>query len=248
LIQNNVLKTGDDKEDHPHTLIVGSETEFETCKELMEHAGLREKILGRVAVAEDDPGGIGYWKRINLLEPTISFKEVVFCEGVLSFKDIIDGVQALPKGIRVKFHASKSRSIVGSDSKDTSGEALSKEDGFKISDPYNRRIKRLIDVTSSAAFIVTFPFHFIVVKNPLSFFNNCLQVFLARRTWIGYTTDSQTLPHLRKGVIGCNGASVNAVQQLPAESLRKVDYWYARDYEPVQDLKLLWKSYRNLGT
>jgi GT2 family glycosyltransferase len=248
LIQNRVLKTSDDKDERPQTLIVGSEAEFETCKELMEHAGLHEKILGRVAVTEDEPGGIGHWKKINMLQPTISFKEVIFCEGTLSFKDIIDGVQALAKGIRVKFHASKSQSIVGSDSKDTSGESLSKEAGFKIADAYNRRIKRLIDVTSSVAFIVTFPFHFIFVKNALSFFNNCFGVFAARKTWIGYTTVGNGLPHLRKAVIGCNGASLNGQQQLPAESLRMVDYWYARDYEPVQDIKILWKSYRRLGS
>ena len=248
LIQNGVLKSSDDKEEHPHTLIVGSENEFQTCNELMEHAGLHEKILGRVAVNEDEPGGIGYWRRINILQPTISFKEVIFCEGALSFKDIIEAVQTLPKGIRVKFHASKSQSVVGSDSKDTSGEALSKEDGFKIADSYNRRIKRLIDFSSSSVLLATFPFHFIFVKKPLSFFNNCFQVFLARRTWIGYTTNSKDLPHLRRAIIGCNGASMNGVQQLPAESLQMVDYWYARDYDPVQDLKLLWKSYRKLGT
>ena len=31
------------------------------------------------------------------------------------------------------------------------------------------------------------------------------------------------------------------------QSLQMVDYWYARDYEPSQDLKLIWKSYKRLG-
>src|SRR5215470_8658471 len=57
LIQNGVLKSNDDKDEQPQTLIVGSESEFQTCKELMEHAGLHEKILGRVGVSEDEPGG-----------------------------------------------------------------------------------------------------------------------------------------------------------------------------------------------
>jgi hypothetical protein len=37
------------------------------------------------------------------------------------------------------------------------------------------------------------------------------------------------------------------MQSLPAESLRMIDEWYAREYEPVEDLKLLWKNYRKLG-
>ena len=37
------------------------------------------------------------------------------------------------------------------------------------------------------------------------------------------------------------------MQSLPAESLRMIDDWYAREYEPVEDLKLLWKNYLKLG-
>ena len=54
-------------------------------------------------------------------------------------------------------------------------------------------------------------------------------------------------PQLRRAIIGCNGIPVNSMQSLPAESLRMIDDWYAREYEPVQDLKLLWKNYRKLG-
>ena len=247
LIKNNVLKKSNDKEENPHTLIVGSDDEFQRCRELMQHAGLHEKILGRVAVSENDESGIGYWKRLHMLQPTIDFKEVIFCEGVLAFKNIIESMGALPKNIRVKFHAARSQSIVGSDSKDTSGEALSKENGYKIANSYNRRTKRLIDFIVSLLFIITFPIHFIFVRSPLSFFDNCFKVLFAKRTWIGYTMNNGALPHLRKGIIGCNGISLNTAQQLPAESLQMVDYWYARDYEPVQDLKLLWKTYRRLA-
>ncbi|MEI9909604.1 MAG: hypothetical protein WDO71_07975 [Bacteroidota bacterium] len=58
----------------------------------------------------------------------------------------------------------------------------------------------------------------------------------------------KSLPHLRKAVIACNGIPVLAKQQLPAESLQMMDYWYARDYMPVNDLKLIKKTYRNLGS
>ena len=248
LIKNDVLKKSDDKEENPHTLIVGSESEFETCKELMAHAGLHEKILGRVAVNESDASGIGNWKRLNMLRPTVNFKEVIFCEGTLSFKNIIDTLPSLPKDARIKFHASKSQSIVGSDSKDTSGEALSKENGYRISNSYNQRIKRFIDFTLSLAFFLTFPVHFIFVRKSLSFFKNCFRVLLAKRTWVGYAINEPNLPRLRKGIVGCNGFSVHSTQQLPNESLQRMDYWYARDYEPVQDLKILWTAYRDLGS
>src|SRR5205823_9501399 len=116
------------------------------------------------------------------------------------------------------------------------------------SNSYNQRIKRFIDFTLSLVFLLTFPLHFISVKKTLPFFYNCLRVLFAKRTWVGYATNGASLPPLRKGIVGCNGLSVNSTQQLPTESLRRMDYWYARDYEPIQDLKILWKSYRALGS
>jgi hypothetical protein len=105
----------------------------------------------------------------------------------------------------------------------------------------------LIDVTSSVLFIISFPFHFVLVKRPASFLANCFKVLFARRTWIGYTINGSLLPKLRKGIIGCNGMPLDAIQQLPAESLQVVDYWYARDYEPADDLRLVWEHYKKLG-
>jgi hypothetical protein len=125
---------------------------------------------------------------------------------------------------------------------------VSTENGYRISNSYNRRIKRLLDLCTSLLFIVSFPIHFIFVEQPLNFFGNCFKVLVGLRTWIGYTVDGEPLPRLRKAIIGCNGVPPNSSQQLSAESLQIVDYWYARDYEPVQDLRLLWKNYRKLGS
>ncbi len=247
LIQTKVLHTGDE-EDYRQTLVVGTENEYRELKILMEHAGLHERIIGRIGLDENDRKAIGYLTSLNKLRSSIDFKELIFCEGGLTFKEIIETVPIIPKNISIKFHAEKSHSVVGSDSKDSSGEAVSKENGFKISHPYNRRLKRLIDISGSAFFIVSFPFHFILVKKPITFFGNCFNVLFANRTWIGYAISEKSLPPLRKAIVGCNGMPVSAAQQLPPESLQMVDQWYARDYEPFLDLKLLWKCYRNLGS
>src|SRR5205814_3940995 len=111
---------------------------------LMSKAGLQQKILGRVSVDENDPSGIGVWNKIDLLQPSITFKEVIFCEGSLTFKDIIETVQKLPTNVRIKYHASKSNSIIGSDLRNGLGKTLSKENEYKLADAYNLRIKRLI--------------------------------------------------------------------------------------------------------
>jgi GT2 family glycosyltransferase len=247
LIRADVLLSNKDREENASTLIIASTQEYQRTIQLIKDAGLHERILGRVAVSENDESSVGYWKKLPELSSAIPFREVVFCEGSLYFSDIIQGVQQLPSDIRIKFHASGSSSIVGSDSKDTSGEAMSKENGFKLSKPYNRRLKRLIDVFISFLGILIFPVHVIVVKKPFAFIANCFIVLFAKKTWVGYAVPEKNLPALRKGIIACNGSVITVKYSLPAESLQMVDYWYARDYEPANDLKLLWRMYRDLG-
>ncbi|MES1214545.1 MAG: glycosyltransferase [Bacteroidota bacterium] len=247
LMRWHVLEDARHMDLHPKTLITASEEEYEKTLLLMKEAGLQERVIGRIAVEENDKGAIGYWKNIRSLAEVFSFSEVIFCEGVLSFTKIIESVQQLPRNITAKFHAAGSHSIVGSDSKDESGETLTKENGYKLSDPYNRRLKRLIDISFSFFSIITFPFHFIGIKKPLSFFENCFSVLFARKTWIGYAVQEKYLPLLRPAVIACNGSPLSSISHFPEESLKMVDQWYARDYDPFNDVRLLWKVYRNLG-
>ena len=248
LIKSKVLGSNKKESEHANTLIVASPVEYDEIMQLMKVAGLQEGVLGRVAINENDTSAIGYWKKIQMLSPSVPFREVIFCEGSLSFSNIIEGIQRLPGYTRIKFHAAGSVSIVGSDSKDSSGEAVSGENGFKLSDPYNRRLKRLIDISISLLAIITFPVHLVIIKKAFVFFANCFAVLLAQRTWIGYATEEKNLPSLRKGIIACNGIPVSEKQQLPAESLRMMDQWYARDYEPANDIRLIWKTYWKLGS
>jgi GT2 family glycosyltransferase len=247
LISSGVLNSSKEKIAHTNTLIAGSEQEYEQVLQLLKEAGQHDRVLGRVSVAENDTTALSNWKDLPKLSSTIPFREIILCEGTLSFADIIAALQKMPHGLIAKIHATGSSSIVGSDSKDTSGEAVSKENGYKLAEPYNRRLKRLIDVSVSLAGIISFPVQLFIIKKPFHFFGNCFSVLFAQKTWIGYAVKEKNLPSLHPAVIACNGIPVSIKQQLPTESLQMMDYWYARDYELSGDLKLIWKVYRRLG-
>ncbi|MFC0774241.1 glycosyltransferase family 2 protein [Terrimonas alba] len=247
LVASKVLAAAKQQEEHASTLIVASSSEYETVLQLMHDAGMKEKVLGRVAVTENDQSAIGYWSKLNLLYKAVPFKEVIFCEGTLSFKNIIEALEQSAGEKKIKIHATGSHSIVGSESKDSLGEYVSRENGLNLADPYNRRIKRLQDLFISFTAIISFPLHFIWVKKPLRFFTNCFGILFGQKTWVGYAADGKNLPDLRPAVLACNGIPKTIKQELSADSLQMIDYWYARDYEPVQDLKLVWKMYRRLG-
>ncbi len=247
LVRGGVISSGNEKKDHANTLVVGSAEEYKKALQLMEDAGMKEKVLGRIAVTENDQEAIGYWSRLDITYQSVPFNEIIFCEGSLSFKNIIGCVQQINEKVKIKIHAADSQSIVGSDSKDTAGESLSKENGYRLANPYNRRLKRLIDVCIALAGLVSFPIQLVAIRKPVSFFGNCVAVLIGSKTWIGYAAFENNLPPLRKAVIACNGIPVSIKQELPKESLQMVDYWYARDYEPSTDLKLVWKIYHRLG-
>ncbi len=247
LIRTNVLSSSNGGEEKANTLIIASSDEFVKVSQLMKEAGLQEKVLGRVAVDEKDNTAIGYWKQLKKINDSVPFKEIICCEGKLPFSQIIGIFQYLPQGVHIKFHVSGSRSIVGSNSKNRSGESVSVENGFNLANPYNKRIKRLIDIFISFFALITFPLQLLIVKKPFLFFANCFSVLFAKKTWIGYAVQEKKLPHLRPGVLACNGIVASSVQQLTTESLQMLDYWYARDWEASAEIKLLWKMYRRLG-
>jgi GT2 family glycosyltransferase len=248
LINTKVLTSNRENEEHASTLIIASAGEYEQALQLMKEANMEEKVLGRVAVTENDASAIGHWAKLNLLFHAVPFREAIFCEGTLSFKNIIDSIERSAGKAKFKIHAADSHSIVGSDSKDSSGETLSKENGIKLADPYNLRLKRLQDIVVSIVALVTFPVHLIGVKKPFQFFVNCFTVLFAKKTWVGYSsTTNRNLPVLRKAVMACNGIPQSIRQELPEQGLHTLDYWYARDYEPLQDIKIIWKSYKKLG-
>jgi GT2 family glycosyltransferase len=247
LISTEVLNSNKQKEANATTVIAGTIAEYKETLQLLKEAGIDQRVLGRITTGGNDADALGDWKNLQKLSVTIPFREIIFCQGTLSYSLVIEALQDLPRGIIAKIHASGSSSIVGSDSKDSSGEALSKENGYKLADPYNRRLKRLMDVVIAVLGLLTFPLQLLIVKRPFQFFANCFPVLFAQKTWIGYATPEKHLPRLHEGVIGCNGIPLSIQQQLPAESLQMMDYWYARDYEFFGDMKLLWKAYRRLG-
>ncbi|MBK6937406.1 MAG: glycosyltransferase [Chitinophagaceae bacterium] len=247
LIKTNVLGDSKEKNEGSNTVIIASPDEYNEIISLLKEAGQHQRILGRVAASETDEAAISYWKKLPAVAAAIPFKEVIFCQGVLSYSEIIAGISQLPKGLIIKIHAAGSHSIVSSCSKNSSGEAVSKEHGFRLADPYYKRLKRLIDIGFSILFILTYPIQLFLVKKPLNLFSNCLAVLFAYKTWVGYATEDDYLPVLRKPVLANNGASSSMAQNFPKESLHMMDYWYARDYRPSEDLKIIWRSYRKLG-
>lgn len=241
-----ILETSDENDEHRQTVVISGEEDFLEVTGLMQKAGLYERVLGRVNNAVSEKGtALGNIEQLPGLIKKYPVKEIIFCENGLSFKEIIATLGNLPPGVRNKFHASGSSSIVGSDSKNVSGDFVAAVKKYSIAKPLQRRNKRLFDIIVSVFFIIAFPLHLFFQKKPLSFFKNLFLVLTGQKTWIGYATTDPALPAIKEGVI-TSTALPAILNELPPKSLRNSDEWYASGYSVIIDFRILNKGYKYL--
>ncbi|MFL5739845.1 MAG: glycosyltransferase family 2 protein [Flavisolibacter sp.] len=245
LIRLQVLFEPIDKISQPYLLIAGSENEFEEVKNFLHRKNMDDKIIGPVAINGRGEHSVSSLDGLKQAAASLNAREVIFYAGQLSYKKIIGQVQSIGGRLKARFFSANS--IVGSDDKASRGEILSAETQYRLNWPGNRRIKRLMDVCLAFLCLISFPVQFFLVRRPMKFFGNCFLVIAGKKTWVGYLLGAKNLPTLRPAVLGGNGDIPLSASNLPQESLGLIDYWYAHDYEPLQDLKIMLKNYRYLG-
>jgi O-antigen biosynthesis protein len=247
LVRGGLLQAAAHGNEAPQTVIVASPADFTTVTALMQQAGMEEKVLGRIGTGhQSEADTLGNLEQLPQLLKKYPVKEVVFCEDGLSFARIIQVIQLLPPGISNRFHASGSYSIVGSDSKDESGQYVSGKAAYPIGSPSGRRLKNLVDVALALLLLCTLPLHIGLQKKPGGLLANLWAVLLRRKTWVGYASGGHQLPPLLPGVLTSTSLPP-MLNELPPASLQVSDEWYASGYTAYTDLKKIVRGFRSLG-
>ncbi|HEX6332639.1 MAG TPA: glycosyltransferase, partial [Flavisolibacter sp.] len=239
LVRNGVLNEPPDQISRPYVLVASSKDEYREVQQMFGEKGLDEKIIGRVAVSDEENDVVTSLAELKKTTAALEAREIIFCVGVLRYRQVIHYVRELRGKVKVRIHAAGSGSIVGSDVSTESGEVLSSETSYQISTRANRRLKRLIDVAFAVVAIVLFPVLWAIVNTPGQFFRNCLDVISGKKTWVGYTQQENDLPPLRPGVVGANGYPAGERDLLPEHSMHMIDQWYAKDYDPLNDIRTI---------
>jgi GT2 family glycosyltransferase len=247
LVKAGLVQQQPDASSRPHILIAASVSEYNAVQTFLQKKGFGERIIGRVGINGSSEDMIAHVDRLDEIAKTLQAKELILCAGRLPYKRIISLTETLQKGLKFRYHALGSCSIVGSDTSTSSGEILSTETSFAIAKASNRRLKRLIDTVAAVFFLLTFPLQFFLVDAPLRFLRNCFAVLTGRRTWVGYSKPSTSLPCLRRSILAPNGKKQPA-DVAATENRQLLDYWYARNYEPLQDVKTIFRHYPDLGS
>lgn len=129
-------KQGKDKSKKQQlTIIAGSEEEYDEVKTLLANAGFQEGITGRASTNANKENAVCTVTDLPFFVQNTTVKEIIFCWGELSYGGIIELLQHLPKKVPIRFHAKGTKSIVGSDSKDTNGVCITANIDLEISKP-----------------------------------------------------------------------------------------------------------------
>jgi hypothetical protein len=243
LIKENLFNKPLQHTTHPNLLVAASNEEYEKTLKFLEQRGIKNSVIGRVAIEEDATNIICTLKKVKAAASGIGAEELLFCLGSLQYKDCIRYIEYQKLHLRLRFHDVASSSIISSSSDDDNGEAITAEADFNLLNPSYRRLKRLIDFVVALAVLLSLPIHLFLVHKPTSLFKNALATLFAKKTWVGYYQNSNGLPALPNSILGPYGVK----EKFQSELMQHADYWYAKNYEPIHDVKLIVKNYKYLG-
>ncbi|MFM7768651.1 MAG: glycosyl transferase family 2, partial [Bacteroidota bacterium] len=174
--------------------------------------------------------------------------EVIFCSRDLSSNEIISRMLQLSKlDLEYKIAPPESLFIIGSNSIDDQGD-LYLLDVDAITSSANRRKKRILDVGVSLFFILAIPLLVWMIKKPIGFLKNIFLVLFGKLTWVGLsdTASSKTKSPIRLGVLTPADAVASPV--LDDASITRLNELYVRDYDPVKDIRIIYKCIPLLGS
>ena len=238
------------REGRRNLILVGGEEESNRVRNLLSQASVQKNIIGTVAPTGIDNNKI-YLSNLEQLDEVVHIykvDEIVFCSKDITSQSIMKWMTNLGPDIDYKIVPSESLSIIGSSSKNEAGQLYTIDVRFQIAQYMERRNKRMVDVLLAILFIPLYPIIFFFVKNKIGLMKNIFQVLLAKRSWVGYKSSNNSitnLPKIKKGVLTpVDGLDV---KQINEPTIERLNFLYAKDYEVINDIEIIWKGRRGLG-
>jgi hypothetical protein len=232
-------------------VIVGAVEESKRVQTLVHQSGARKNFIGTVAPEGVDDQPEIYLSTLAQLDEVVHIykvNEIIFCSENISAQDIMEWMTSLGPKISYKIVPKESLSIIGSSSKNSAGELYTIDIQFNIADFRYRRSKRLMDILLAISGVILLPILIFVIKKPIGFIGNLLQVVLNKKSWVGYHPQRENkvlLPKLKPGVI--TPVDELRVANIDEPTIRRVNFFYAKDYTISRDIDILISAFRKLG-
>lgn len=219
-----------------HGLIVGSE------EESIRVLGLRKQTAA-LSFSRLEPSAFASAVSGQTLSSKVRIEqitEVVFCAKDVSSESIIAAMSQLSNaGVEMKIAPPESYFLIGSQSIDGVGNQVM-VDINSISLPENKRKKRLLDIATSVFVFLFFVMIALLGRWRGHYFKAAIAVLLSQKTWVGYAHKTAGLPQLPIPVILIYNEDLEQDQKAKHAML------YAKDYNVMNDLRVLLKTFFNI--
>lgn len=223
-------------------VIIGTKEESTRVRHLLFEAGVQQNFIGTVATTEsyDSTQFINHIKRLEDVIQIYKINEIIFCSKDITAQEIMQLMTNLGSDIDYKIVPEESLSIIGSSSKNSSGELYTIDIQYNITTPIQKRNKRAFDLITSFFMLLLSPLLIFWVRNKVNFFSHCFQVLFGKKTWVSYKKGtSQSLPILKKGILTpIDGLKVS---NLSDSTVSHLNFLYAKNYLPILDLEIVLK-------
>lgn len=240
-----IFRKHENSEKSKNILIVASDKIAKEIQVSLEKAGINSNILGIVNPISNDNNNLNYLNDISQLGPlskVLKADEIIFSSENLEMKEIMKQMMLLDTKLSFKIAGDDSLSIIGSNSKNTSGELYNVNIKYNLADGYYKHVKRVFDFSIGLILLVLSPLLLLVNKFRLiKLIKNIFQLIFGMKTLVGYSgslEDYQNLPELCPCILPIPKDSKDGAQ---VENL-----YYAREYSVWLDLEILGKNLNKL--
>lgn len=233
-------------------LLIGSKEEIQRVEAILQSTAIKADFTGFVAAndkQETDDFFIGNLQQVPDIIQIYNINEIIFCSKDISHQTIIDKMTEWhDRRVNYKIAPEDSLSIIGSNSINTRGD-LYTVDINAIDTISNRRNKRMFDIAASIIILVGFPVWMWFIKHPGTAFVNLFKVLIGKMTWVGYaaisTEEKRKLPPIKEAVLYPSDTFER--QNIDPALLDRLNLLYARDYNVISDLRILFKAFPLIG-
>ncbi|MCG8697616.1 MAG: hypothetical protein MI922_06140, partial [Bacteroidales bacterium] len=228
--------------------IIGGVDECLRVEKIINESAVQVKVIGYINPKEEkqEAGSEGL-HRINEIIKINKVDELIFCSKDISSEDIMETMLAIEdNSVDYKIAPPESISIIGSNSINTAGD-LYILDFNALNKGLNKRKKRLFDIIMAALLLATLPIHLIFVRNKLGLLKNIGMVILSKYSWVTINVKEHhhTNVKVKPGIL--TPIDLLKDKKENPDYVDRVNMAYARDYKLNNDLKIIFKNYKDLG-
>ena len=226
-------------------IIVGNEEEVSRTLQLMNRVKAGDEFVGFVSEKPSTSNDyLGNVSELIHIADTFNIDEIIFCAKDVLHKNVMEWMQRLGTKVSYKIVPEKSDSIIGSNSKNTSGDLYALDIHYNLNTYMSKRNKRVFDILSSLVLLFSLPLNIWFVNRKMSFIGNIFQVLFGRKTWVGYSPQKNSLPTIKNNVVP---AYRQHIKDIKTDHIEKLNLLYAKEYRTSLDLKWLTTNFKYLG-